>query len=869
MEESTLSSSSLSLTSNDTFTLRIKEFFELAEEDELIKDFECYILKSFLLKGTLYILKSHLCFHASLGLKEKISFQGWMNKKSRRTLNYKRYYFILRNDELAWFENPNDLYFPVNSILLAEVIHITTSKSNPKVFRIGTCARNFSFMTASNESLKEWMQVLQRAVFTSVHDGNDIKIVIPYSHITELQHTSTNDDAIPQCLICHIKDEDYIDEYYFCNFFDYTALRNILDSAYSNYSIPSIPSPMKDNLPDMDITTNSLRQLHMTSSKSSLAVPKHRTSLPSIDGSFLKWFKPDENELKQFPIPTTEEIQVKAITYFVKWMPIRGTIYLTNNFLCFKSLAGFKLKAVIPIRDILTVDEQQHKYALHNGLGITTMDGKRLLFEFYDDEKRLQILAIIQHQIKHLARSHSANSMTTALQDVLQDIHTNDTHFKLSRTNSLNVINSFNDTQVQPLKIVFLTIGSRGDVQPFIALALRFKQDGHACTIATHSEYKEWIEKHGILFKDVKGDPSKIMQLCINHSLFSIQFIRTVFGNFREWLDELLLSSYEACKGCDCLIESGGSLAGIHIVEKLQIPYFRAFMMPWTRNTMYPHPFATPSINMGNRYNYSTYLLFDQMMWQVGYYVFDHFREHVLELKTKNWSNLNAPFLYGFSPTVVPSAPEWQDIAYVTGYWFLNEPIDYNCPTDLLTFFDTKIPIVYIGFGSIIVDDPIEMTRIISEAVLKANIKAVVCKGWSSREHQDKDTTDYSSHLYITDSIPHDWLFSRVQAVCHHGGSGTTAAGLKHGKPTIIKPFFGDQFFWGQRIEELGVGVMIKKLTIDKLSDALLQVTQNEIIMTKADKLGQQIRQEKGVETALNVFYSRLGQAKEFVDSLQ
>ena len=891
-------------TASTNFNSRIKEFFELNDEDELLKEFDCYLLKNFLLKGTLFVLQSHLCFHASLNSNEKISYQGWMHKKSRRTKKYKQYHFILRNNELAWFDTPNNLYFPINSILLSEIVLITSSKSKPKVFRVGTCSRNFSFYCNTTESMKEWMQVLQRAAFTSIHDGNDIKVVIPFSNILKIQHTSTI-ETMPECLICHVKDVDLEDEYYFCNFYDYTLLKNIIDIALSNYTIDRPNSPLKDNLPSLEISTKSLRQLHATSLSAGTINPKfknHRKSLSAVEHSpptqqlsqlsllshspslFLKWFKSEDsvansNELKIFPIPPTEETIVKAISYFIKKIPIRGTVYLTNRFLCFKSMAGFKLKAVIPIRDILTIEEVTHKLAVHVGLLVTTVDGRRLLFEFYDSNKRNLIKSMISEQLHGLVKSGtpSISTMNTALQDVLQDIHTNDTHFKITRNSSFNPINSDALIFHKPLKIVFLTIGSRGDVQPFIALAIRFQKDGHECTIATHLEYKEWILSYDIKFKHIKGDPAQIMKLCINYSMFSIQFIREVFSTFREWLDELLVSSYEACIGADCLIESGGSLGGLHIVEKLQIPYFRAFMMPFSRNTSYPHPFAVPSIRMGGRYNYSTYVLFDQMMWQIGYYVFDHFRDKVLGLTNKSFSNLNAPFLYGFSPTIVPAAPEWQDVAYVCGYWFLDASVAYQCPMDLLTFFDTKTPVIYIGFGSIIVDDPDELTDIIYKAVVKADVKAIVCKGWSGRkdnttehvkEHKDYDYSQYTSHLYMTENIPHDWLFSRTAAVCHHGGSGTTAAGLRAGKPTIIKPFFGDQYFWGQRIEELGIGVTIKKLTVDKLSEAFINVTTNESMMKKAEIMGQQIRAEDGVETALKVFYSRYGQATAFVKDM-
>ena len=223
--------SELSISSSH-FNTRIQEFFDLPQVDGLIQDFDCYLLKNFLLKGNLFILEHHLCFHAAFIKDQKtISYQGWMHKKSKRTKKYKQYYFILRNNELAWFDGPNNLYFPINSILLSEIITISASKSKSKVFKIGTCSRDYSFHCSSIESLKEWMNVIQRATFTNIHDGNDIKVVVPFSNILSIQHTGTVDN-LPECLIVHVlQDADYEDEYYFCNFYDYAVLKTTIDTA--------------------------------------------------------------------------------------------------------------------------------------------------------------------------------------------------------------------------------------------------------------------------------------------------------------------------------------------------------------------------------------------------------------------------------------------------------------------------------------------------------------------------------------------------------------------------------------------------------------------------------------------------------------
>jgi sterol 3beta-glucosyltransferase len=99
------------------------------------------------------------------------------------------------------------------------------------------------------------------------------------------------------------------------------------------------------------------------------------------------------------------------------------------------------------------------------------------------------------------------------------------------------------------------------------------------------------------------------MKICVDNGMFTLGFLKEAFSKFRGWLDELLASSFDACQGTDLLIESPSTMAGIHIAEALQIPYFRAFTMPWTRTKEYPHAFAVPDRKMGSGYNYMTYVL--------------------------------------------------------------------------------------------------------------------------------------------------------------------------------------------------------------------------------------------------------------------
>lgn len=286
------------------------------------------------------------------------------------------------------------------------------------------------------------------------------------------------------------------------------------------------------------------------------------------------------------------------------------------------------------------------------------------------------------------------------------------------------------------------------------------------------------------------------------------------------------------------------------------VPYFRSFPMPMTRTRSFPHPFATPNHPKGRLYNDMTYVLFDYAVWRAIATRTNAFRKNKLKIPATSYEKLEVwkiPYLYSFSPNIVPSPLDWLDWIHCTGYWFLDNPQTGWKPEEKLKAFveskDTR-PLVYIGFGSIIVSDPKEITRIIVESVLLSNVRAIVSRGWSSRlqgvAHEEDDILKkHPDTIFSIQSVPHDWLFPQVRAVVHHGGAGTTAAGLRAGRPTIIKPFFADQFFWGERVEEMGIGRCIKKLTVESLSAALRVVSTDEHMLKLAKKVGEKISSVK------------------------
>ncbi|KAI7935445.1 hypothetical protein MJO28_016316 [Puccinia striiformis f. sp. tritici] len=437
------------------------------------------------------------------------------------------------------------------------------------------------------------------------------------------------------------------------------------------------------------------------------------------------------------------------------------------------------------------------------------------------------------------------------------------------------------------MKITCLTIGTRGDVQPYIALCQRLNELGHTCTIATHKNFRHWIETSGILFAEIDGDPEELIEHCVEFGVLSPFFWWNGFSRFSPWFDGLLASSWKACQGSDLLIESPSALIGVHIAQSLNIPYYRAFTMPWTQTGAYFHAMLAMSDSWGSWLNRMSYVLFDLLIWVILSSRINTWRKFVLGLEATTFSQLRldqVPFLYNFSPLVVPRPDDWKPWVTPTGYWFVksqeNEKYSENSiPEELRKMLhqakQSQRKIVYIGFGSVIVPDPEKIMNAIIGAVKESNVFAIISGGWTA-QHADKmeesagmraDINQHRDSMYYVDSIPHEWLFSQIDAALHHGGAGTTAASIRAGIPTMIKPFFGDQKFWARRVEHLGVGTYVKTFEKEDILRAISRATTDEVQIKQARLLGQNIRLENGVDTAIKAIYEYLDYSQCLIDS--
>jgi sterol 3beta-glucosyltransferase len=410
------------------------------------------------------------------------------------------------------------------------------------------------------------------------------------------------------------------------------------------------------------------------------------------------------------------------------------------------------------------------------------------------------------------------------------------------------------------MRIVIIAPGSRGDVQPYIALGNGLKNSGHSVRLVSHSNFESLVTSYGLEFWPFDNDVRKAvenseMQALTEKGNFLLLMARMAREAQRESI-RFAEGGLRAAQGMDLVLTGlGGLYIGIAVAEKLTLPLVQAYVIPFTPTKDLPGV-LTPKLP--TRLNRISHQLTRQMMWQ-GFRSADTVaRKKVLNLPAapllgpyNSKATHQMPVLYGFSPSVIPTPSDWTETTVVTGYWFVDETEEWQPPSALIDFFQSGSTPLSIGFGSMSSRDPEQTADLIIQALAMTNQRAILLSGWSGLQKNELPAS-----IYIVDSIPHSWLFPRVSAVVHHGGASTTAAGLKAGVPSIIIPFFGDQPFWGQRVADLGVGskpIPRKQLTAERLAVAIQEAITNENMRQRAVQLGRNIQSENGVESAATI----------------
>jgi UDP:flavonoid glycosyltransferase YjiC (YdhE family) len=412
------------------------------------------------------------------------------------------------------------------------------------------------------------------------------------------------------------------------------------------------------------------------------------------------------------------------------------------------------------------------------------------------------------------------------------------------------------------MKITILSVGTRGDVQPYIALGLGLRAAGNDVRIAAASNFEQFILRYGLEYARLEGNFREIMETDTIQKFMAkgnpLRAYHELTEIIRHILECFAADSWKACQGVDAVIFSGLGVTGYHIAEKLGIPSCWAPLQPMSRTHSFPSALVPIGNNRTGTLNWFTHIIEEQMSWQPARSFINRWRKDFLGLKPIPFIGPNAllekrhyPLIYGYSPTVLPRPSDWGDWIHVSGYWFLDCLADWQPPADLVDFITTGKPPVYIGFGSMNNREAGEMTQIVMDAVNLTKQRAVLATGWGSFVDVSLPDT-----IYKVDAIPHDWLFPQMAAAVHHGGAGTTAAALRAGIPNITVPHIMDQPFWGQRVFDLGVGpkpLRRKQITAECLANAITMTINNKDMKRRATVLAEQISTEDGTAKAVEL----------------
>lgn len=407
--------------------------------------------------------------------------------------------------------------------------------------------------------------------------------------------------------------------------------------------------------------------------------------------------------------------------------------------------------------------------------------------------------------------------------------------------------------------ITILCAGSRGDFQPYIALAQELKKLGKDVRITGMKDMEEFIKSYGIEFYSIQAD---FKSLNVDEKMIKeaktadnpLKMLLT-FNKMKKYGVNIASEYYAACEGSELIIYHPGVTLGYFTAEKLGIPSILASPFPIHKTKEHPSVILYGRIKPSPIINIISYYMLQEMLWLGSKDQVKGFWKKEFAGLPNNFgrpyekhTTINHPAVISCSNYVFNRPKDWNENIHQYGYWFVEEQTNYTPSKELEDFLNSGDKPVYIGFGSVFDADQKEaLSKLIIDALSKSGRRGIIC-GMGRFD-------DLPKNVFAIDSIPHSWLFEKVAAVCHHGGAGTAAAGFKAGVPSIIIPASNDQFAWAHRAHDLGIDakpIPIKKLTSDNLAAAIRYALKNNII-ENAKTLAKNIATEKGARDCAKI----------------
>lgn len=413
--------------------------------------------------------------------------------------------------------------------------------------------------------------------------------------------------------------------------------------------------------------------------------------------------------------------------------------------------------------------------------------------------------------------------------------------------------------QVNGRRVALLTYGTRGDVEPFLALGTALRSAGYAVRLAAPSPFAPLAAAQGIEFAAIQGDPDQLAQSFADQAGLSWpKMVVSMAGHVLPLAEAAFRTVEQAAQDADLIVHSFLMTdAGHTLAHRMGIPDISAQFFPMFLPTAAFPAVAMPDLPLGGLYRRGTHAFATAIFRYGARALYRVVRARAAGLPDLGpWllgkeSGANTPLLFAYSPQVLPRPADWPACAQVTGYWQLPPPAGWTPAQELARFLDTGAPPIYFGPGSM------------RTAKIHSHLRAVVTAARACGQRlllgvppQWVETDLRGADVFAAPGIPHAWLFPRMGFILHHGGAGTTGAAAAAGIPSSAIPFSADQAFWARQLHRLGVGPAApsaRHLNRDRVEAVFKAAIGNLDYRRRAEALGQAVRGEDGAAAALDV----------------
>lgn len=380
--------------------------------------------------------------------------------------------------------------------------------------------------------------------------------------------------------------------------------------------------------------------------------------------------------------------------------------------------------------------------------------------------------------------------------------------------------------------------------------------------LAAFQNYESFVTSHGLDYFPIRGDVSLVAGGESGKKAMQVDNplkLMISFNDLKDHLFDLQQDFFNACRDSDVVVYHPGAAIGYFAARHFNIPSVLATPFPMTATREYPALIFYDMPRFGKAFNFLSHKIFEQIMWMASSSPLKAYWKREFGTAPQGYSNpfsrqttRRLPTIISCSKYVFHTPKDRPSNVHTTGYWFLDETADWSPTPELIEFLQNGSKPIYIGFGSMVGFDGAEpTTALVIEALRMSGQRGVLATGWNGMSKLER----LPENIFMLESVPHAWLFPRMAAVVHHGGAGTIAEGLRAGVPSVIVPHANDQYAWGRRVYELGVGakpIPRKKLTAENLAKGIQSALMDDVNFAARD-LGEKIRAEKGTENAAGV----------------